>query len=257
MSGALITVAKLALVAASVLFSSLVARRFGPAAGGLLAGLPMIAGPIVALLLIDLPAEVVRGVCLATLSCQPALMAYLVVYAHAAQRLPWAACLALALAVFFAAGAGLLALGLSPLPAALLAMVSPLAGAALLPAAARQRSAAAQALPRVELAARVAVALAVAAGVMWGARHLSPGPAGLLLAAPITGIVLPSFMLPRHGPVATAALLGGFVRGQAGFVTFFVVSLLLLPRLPAAPAWLLAMAAAALLPWAWTRLRRG
>lgn len=256
MTGALVVTAKLALVAASVLFASLVARRFGPAAGGLLAGLPMIAGPIVGLLLIDLPADLVSAVCLATLSCQPALMAYLVAYAHAAQRLPWWACLALALAVFFMAGAALLALGLGPLPAALLAMLSPLAGAASMPAAARRLQAAAQSLPRVELAARVGVALAVAAGVMWGARHLSPGPAGLLLAAPITGIVLPSFMLPRHGPVATAALLGGFVRGQAGFVTFFVVALLLLPRLHPAAAWLLSMAAAAVLPWAWGRLRR-
>ena len=75
--------------------------------------------------------------------------------------------------------------------------------------------------------------------------------AGLLLAAPITGIVLPSFTLPRHGAQATGVLLAGFARGQVGFVTFFVVMLVGLPVLPAAASWGLAMLASALVPWVW------
>ena len=98
--------------------------------------------------------------------------------------------------------------------------------------------------------------MAVAAGVLWGAEHLSAGVAGLLLAAPITGIVLPSFTLPRHGGPATQALLAGFIRGQAGFVAFFVVMVLALPLLPPGVAWGAALGAAALLPWLVGRLRR-
>lgn len=46
---------------------------------------------------------------------------------------------------------------------------------------------------------------------------------GLLLAVPITGSVLPCFTLPRHGPAATASLMGGFVQGLNAFAAFFVV----------------------------------
>lgn len=254
----LLLAAKLALVAGTVLLASLVARRFGHAAGGVLAGMPMIAGPITALLLADLSAGAVRAVCLATLACQPALMLYLVVHAHLAQRWPWWACLAAALGVFFGGGALLLALPLPEWARIGLAAVSPLVGLRAMPRVGSGAALGPVTLPRIELACRVAVAVAVAAGVMWGAEHLSTGLAGLLLAAPITGIVLPAFTLPRHGGAATALLLGGFVRGQLGFVTFFVVMLVALPwvpPLPAALAWLLAMAAAGALPALWARAR--
>jgi hypothetical protein len=251
MPPALLLAAKLALVAGSVLAASLVSRRLGHAAGGLLAGLPMIAGPITGLLLIDLPNEAVRAVCLATLACQPALMAYLVSYAHLARRATWPVCLAVALAVFFASGALLLALPLPEWARVALTLVAPVLGLRAMPAGARSGVAGPVALPRVELACRIGVAVAVAAGVLWGAQHLRAGLAGLLLAAPITGIVLPSFTLPRHGAPATGVLLAGFARGQVGFVTFFVVMLIGLPTLAAAATWSLAMAASALVPWLW------
>lgn len=236
--------------------ASLAARRFGHRAGGVLAGLPMIAGPITGLLLIDLPPTQVHAVCLATLACQPALMAYLVACAHLARRRPWWDCLAGALAVFFAVGTLLLALPLPAWARALLAATSPLWGLRAMPRLKQGPRAGPVVLPRSELASRIAVAVAVAAGVMAGAEHLGPGPAGLLLAAPIAGLVLPAFTLPRHGAAATVLLLGGFVRGQLGFVCFFAVMLLALPRLPAPWAWLLGMASGGLLCGAWARLRR-
>lgn len=248
--------AKLALVAATVWLASLVSRRLGHAAGGLLAGMPMIAGPITGLLLVDQSADAVRAVCLATLACQPALMAYLVSFAHAAQRWRWWACLFVASAVFLACGALLLALPLPEWGRVALALVAPALGLRTMPRAARVGAAGPVALPRVELVFRVAVAVVVAAGVMWGAQHLSAGLAGLLLAAPIAGLVLPAFTLPRHGGPATAALLAGFARGQAGFVTFFVVMLMTLPVWPASVCWGLAMFGAGALPWTWAQIRR-
>ncbi len=236
--------------------ASLVSRRLGHAAGGLLAGMPMIAGPITGLLLVDQPADAVSAVCLATLACQPALMAYLVSFAHAAQRWRWWVCLLAASAVFLASGALLLALPLPDWGRVALALVAPVLGLRAMPHAAFIAQAGPVVLPRIELGCRVAVAMAVAAGVMWGAQHLSAGLAGLLLAAPIAGLVLPAFTLPRHGGPATAALLAGFARGQAGFVVFFVVMLLTLPHWHGAACWALAMSAAAVLPWAWARMRR-
>jgi hypothetical protein len=248
--------AKLALVAATVWLASFVSQRLGHAAGGVLAGMPMIAGPITGLLLVDQPADAVRAVCVATLACQPALMAYLVSFAHAAQRWRWWACLLGASAVFLAVGALLLALPLPEWGRIALALVAPVVGLRAMPRAALAGQVGPVRLPRVELACRVVVAVAVAAGVMWGAKHLGARLAGLLLAAPITGLVLPAFTLPRHGGPATAALLAGFARGQAGFVVFFIVMLLTLPHWPAAACWALAMVAAAMLPWAAAVMRR-
>ena len=252
---ALLLAAKVALVALVVLLATQAARRFGHGVGGLLAGLPMIAAPITGLLLLQLPPERVRGVCLATLVCQPALIAYLVTYAHAAGRWRWPVCLVLSLGVFAVLGTALLNLQL-PAPASLAgAVAAPFLGWLLMPAR-RAAAGPGAALPPSELAARIAVAMAVATGVLWGAEHLSAGVAGLLLAAPITGIVLPSFTLPRQGGPATQALLAGFIRGQAGFVAFFVVMVLALPLLPPGVAWGAALGAAALLPWLVGRLRR-
>jgi hypothetical protein len=239
--------AKLALVVASVLGASLVARRWGHAAGGRLAGLPVIAGPIIGLLLIDLPADRVRDICVATLQCQPALMAYLVLFALMARRFAWPVCLIASFLVYLGAGAGLLALDLPETLVVSLAVVMPALGQRAMP---RSSSAGARVeLPGVELVARLAVALAIAAAVLWGANHLPAGLAGLLLAAPIAGVVLPCFTLSRNGSAATAGLLAGFARGQHGFVVFFVVLVLALPLWPAGLAWAVAVVAAAATPW--------
>jgi hypothetical protein len=104
-------------------------------------------------------------------------------------------------------------------------------------------------VPRSELWWRLGAALVVAAGVIEGAATMPPAWGGVLLAAPITGNVLPAFTLPRHGPQATALLLRGFVHGQLGFAAFVIAMVLLLPALPAAPALGLAVAAALLAPW--------
>ena len=252
----LLLAAKVVLVAVVVLLATQASRRFGHAFGGLLAGMPMIAGPITGLLLTEVPPERVRSVCLATLVCQPALIAYLVTYAHAARHWRWPACLTAALAVFGATGWVLLQLPLPAWASVALAVAAPLLGWRAMPLRSGGPPRPATGMPHSELAARVGVAMAVAGGVLWGASHLSAAAAGLLLATPITGIVLPSFTLPRHGAAATAALLAGFIRGQAGFVAFFVVMLLALPGLPGGWAWALAMATSALVPWGLGRVGR-
>ena len=80
---------KLGLVAASVLFASLAARRFGHSVAGTLAGMPMIAGPIMGFLLLQQEPDQVRSVALATLVCLPATIAHMVVFAHSARTLRW------------------------------------------------------------------------------------------------------------------------------------------------------------------------
>lgn len=240
---------KLLLVAASALLSSLVAKRFGHAVGGTLAGLPMIAGPIMGFVLWATPVEGVRAIALATLVCLPATVAHLVTFAWSGTRWPWWLSLALANLAFFGLGMLMPQLGLPAWLVCLLALAVLALGGVAMP---RLRIApGAVDIPHAELACRVAAALLVAWAIIRSAGVAPAALSGLLLAVPITGNVLPCFTLPRYGAAATVALLRGFVRGLSGFGAFFVTLYLGLAAWPAgvayAAAWIAALMVASAL----------
>lgn len=233
---------KLLLVAVSVLLSTLAARRFGHAAGGAVAGMPMIAAPIIAVLLVDLPADQVRAIALGTLVCVPAAIAHIVSFAHAARRFRWPAGLAVALGVYLAAAAVLTQVALPPAAACALALLAPSLGLWAAPRSAHKP--AAVAVPGAEFVLRIAAAVAMALVIVLGADRLPAAVSGILLAVPITGSVLPCFTLPRHGAEATVSLLGGFVRGLHGFAAFFVALYLALAGMGKLAAFTLALGVA-------------
>ena len=240
---------KLLLVAASALLSSLVAKRFGHAVNGTLAGLPMIAGPIMGFVLWATPVEGVRAIALATLVCLPATVAHLVTFAWSGTRWPWWLSLALANLAFFGLGMLMPQLGLPAWLVCLLALAVLALGGVAMP---RLRIApGAVDIPHAELACRVAAALLVAWAIIRSAGVAPAALSGLLLAVPITGNVLPCFTLPRYGAAATVALLRGFVRGLSGFGAFFVTLYLGLAAWPAgvayAAAWIAALVVASAL----------
>ncbi|TMG98493.1 MAG: hypothetical protein E6H79_19645 [Betaproteobacteria bacterium] len=245
---------KLLLVAVSVLLATLAARRFGHAVGGAVAGMPMIAGPITAVLLIDHDAAQVRAIALATLVCLPASIVHIVSFAHAASRVRWPAGLVIALAAYLVAGALLTHLRLPPAAVCLLALAVPSIGLWLAP-----RGLAAHGpvtVPHSELALRIVAAVAMATAIIVGADTLPASLSGLLLAVPITGSVLPCFTLPRHGAAATASLMRGFIQGLHGFAAFFVTLYLALGSMDRASAFCVALIAsliAALLVQGWRR----
>jgi hypothetical protein len=238
---------KLTLVAASALLSSLVARRFGHGIGGTLAGMPMIAGPIMGFVLLQTGVAEVRAIALATLVCLPATVAHLIAFAWSSTRWPWPVSLLLANLAFFGLGALLPMLPLPPALSCVLALAVLAIGGTLMPRLPIARGSVD--IPQLELACRVVVAMAVAWLIIRSAGVVPAAVSGLLLAVPITGNVLPCFTLPRYGTAATVALLRGFVRGLSGFGAFFVTLYLGLAVWSAgaayAAAWLAALAAAA------------
>ena len=249
---------KLALVAASVLLASLVARRFGHAVGGTVAGLPMIAGPIMGFVLWQEPAQAARAIALATVVCLPATAAHLLTFAWCARRWHWALAWLAANVVFLAVGSVLTQLPLPPPWAAVAATASLVVGRACMPS--DRLAAGTVPIPRTELACRVAAAVALAWVIVRTAGVVPAALSGLLLALPITGNVLPCFTLPRHGAAATAALLAGFMRGLLGFLAFFVALVLLLEPAGNGPAYVAAWSAALLAAfglYAVPRWRRG
>lgn len=224
---------KLTLIPLSILTASLVSRRFGHSIGGVVAGLPLIAGPIVAILLIEQPPLPVAAITSATLQALPAALAFIAGYAWLSLRWRWLQCLAGATLAFLAVGLGLLALQPPPLAASALAVASPIIALLAMPRVPPLSGGVA--VPNTEILVRMTVAVAVAALIVLGSERFPARISGLLLVWPITGSVLPGFTLPLYGSTATVNLLRGFANGLFGFVTFFAAISLLLPRLAATP----------------------
>lgn len=234
---------KLALVAASVLLATLVARRFGHAVGGVVGGMPMIAAPICAILLVDQGAAAVQAIALATLICIPASVVHSVSVAWTARHAPWPVSVGFGLVLFTGVGLTLTWLRLPPAASCLLALAAPSLGRLASPRSAGLHGPVS--VPRAEIVLRLLAAVGMAAAVILSADAFPAAVSGLLLAVPITGTILPCFTLPRHGAQATSALMGGFILGLHGFAAFFVALYLGLDRFDPLPGFLLALAAAA------------
>lgn len=262
---------KLTLIPASILLASLAARRFGHNVSGVVSGLPLIASPIIGLLLLDQPNEMVTGIADATLASVPATFVFIVTYAWLARAgLRWWSCLGLAVAAFFASGALLASVAGPPMqqttlpPSAapglsltpLLTLLCPVLSLALMPRAVPVAPGGVR-VPRSEIALRMVCALTVGAVILLSAGRVPAALSGLLLAWPVTGSVLPSFTLPIHGRDATVNLLRGFATGLIGFVVFFnVLPLALRGGLDALTSFVASLAAAAFAGWLLHRWRR-
>jgi hypothetical protein len=233
---------KLALVAASVLLSTLAARRFGHAIGGAVAGMPMIAAPIMAILLIDHTAVQVQAIALATLACVPATILHIVTFSRIAPRFSWLTCVTTALLVFVVSGVLLTGASLPVTLVCLIALAAPAVGLQLVTQT--RGPAAAVAVPHTELVLRILAAVLMAAVIILGADALPAAISGLLLAVPITGTILPCFTQARYGPAATISLMAGFIRGLHGFAVFFLVLYFALGEFSRWVAFVAALAAA-------------
>jgi hypothetical protein len=237
-----VLILKLLLVATSVLLSTLAARRFGHAVGGAVAGMPMIAAPIMAILLFDQSAPEVRAIALATLACVPATILHIVTFAAVARGSTWPVSVSAALIAYSVAGALLTRAPFGPVVISVLALAAPIVG--LWIAAHQTPEPMPVHVPRVELVLRIAAAVAMAAVIIIGADTLPSAVSGILLAVPITGTILPCFTLQRDGAAATASLMTGFLQGLHGFTAFFLALYWGLAGLHPAIAFSVALAAA-------------
>jgi hypothetical protein len=237
-----VLVLKLALVAGSIFLATLVSRRFGHAVGGVVAGMPMIAAPVCAILLMDQEAPAVRAIALGALVCIPGSVVHSVSIAWTSRRLHWAASVASGLALFITVGVVLTWLNLPPVLSGLVALAAPSLGLLLSPP--KKPGAGRVNLPPLEFVLRLIAALVMAGAVILSADAFPAVVSGMLLAVPITGTVLPCFTLSRHGPEATAALMRGFVTGLHGFAAFFAALYLGLGVWNRLPAFALALTAA-------------
>jgi hypothetical protein len=228
-----------------VVGASLAVRRFGSRVGGVVGGLPVVAGPILLVYALvhgrSFAAHAAGGTLLGLVS----LTAFVVVYGRLAGRAGWLACLlagwlafALGTVVFssVAASAGV---------ALALAFAAFAIGLALLPRLKSEARAFAP-VPAWDLPLRAGFALALVLALTAAAGWLGPQLSGLLAPFPVITTVLATFTYAQHGQEETVRLLRGMLTGFAAFALFCFTLAVSLRGLGVAGAFALATAVALL-----------
>jgi hypothetical protein len=220
---------KLLLAPGFVVGASLTARRFGPRVGGLIAGLPVVAGPILLAYALAHGPSFAAGAAVGTLLGLVSLIAFVVVYAHLSARTSWAPSLLAGWLAFAAATALFSALSV-PAGAALAIAGAGLAlGLALTPSARRARPSDAP-HPSWDLPMRAASALALVLTLTAVAGWLGPRLSGLLAPFPIIATVLATFTHAQRGSDEVQRLLRWLLGGYGAFALFcFVLAVALRP----------------------------
>ncbi|MGO9319275.1 MAG: hypothetical protein ACLQBY_00470 [Solirubrobacteraceae bacterium] len=236
---------KLLLAPSFVVGASLAARRFGPRIGGLIAGLPVVAGPILLVYALAHGRVFAAGAAAGTLLGLVSLIAFVVVYGRLAGRVSWGVSMLAGWLAFAVATAAFSALSL-PLGVALaLAAVALAVGLACLPQPGGDPRLHATP-PSWDLPVRAACALALVLGLTAVAGWLGPQLSGLLAPFPIIATVLATFTHAQRGTDELLRLLRGLVSGFGAFALFCFTLAVSLHRLDTAAAFALATALALL-----------
>jgi hypothetical protein len=219
---------KVVLVPAFLAALTVAGRVWGPSVAGWLAGLPVVAGPIVLLLALERGPSFAAQASVASIAAIAASEAFNFAYAWSCRRVAWQ----LALVVGMVGWVGV-AILLTQLPAGLAWAVA----AACVAVAVSQSG-----LPRVtghvpaarlglgDLAVRMLAGALLTVAVTTLSASLGATWSGLLSVFPLLGIVLAVSAQRAHGADFVALLMRGMVIGRASFAAFFAVTATMLPR---------------------------
>ncbi|WP_322010526.1 hypothetical protein [Paraburkholderia sp. J12] len=243
---------KLTLVPLFLLIVSMSGKWWGPAVAGWLAALPVVAGPILWLLVLQHgPAFGARAAML-SLYAIFAVEAYNFAYAWTCRGRPWWVSLAAGLCAW-----GGTAVVLSMLPVSLawalgVALVAVLFGQSFLP---RSKAVAGGApLARADLAGRMFAGAALTFFVTALSTRLGPAWSGLFAVFPLLGSVLSVSSHRAHGADFVVTMMRGMVLGRFSFAAFCVVLALGLGRESSALVFAVAVAVALLVQWSSRRI---
>lgn len=247
---------KLALVPTFLLLVSVAGRLWGPAVAGRLAGLPLVTGPILFFLALEQGTEFTARASAAALSAVFASQCCSVMYAHAAQRLPWPMALSASLSTWFLAAWLLSALPMSmPIALALalgsLALATRLFPRVTLPTVTARQS-------HAELICRMIAGAALTLGVTWAGEIVGERWTGLLSVFPLLGSVLAVFSHRTFGAAYAAVILRGLTIGMYSFAAFCVALSMALPAFGVGGGFVVSVGTALAVQWLtrWVILRR-
>jgi hypothetical protein len=236
---------KLLLAPSFVVGASLAARRLGARIGGLIAGLPVVAGPILLVYALAHGRGFAAGAAAGTLLGLVSLIAFVVVYARLATRVSWAVSMLAGWLAFALATAAFSALSVPAGAALAIAAAGLFVGLALLPRPGVGRRTHA-APPSWDLPVRGLCALVLVLTLTAVAGWLGPQLSGLLAPFPIIATVLATFTHVQRGSDELLRLLRGLLSGFGAFALFFFTLAISLRGLGVAAAFALATAVALL-----------
>jgi hypothetical protein len=239
---------KMAVTAAFLLAATVTAERAGPLVGGLVATLPISAGPVYIFLALDHDAHFIAQSALGSLVTNPINAVYAVSYALIAQKRSLPVCLAGAFAVWLALSwaSGAIAWTL----ASAIALNVVLIGFAFWLSIPLRHIP----MPRVQtrwydLVLRAVMVALLVGTVITLSFHIGASASGNLAVFPI---VLTSIIIILHGRVggpATAAVMANAVIGLGGFAFAVVALVLTAERLGSALALTLSLAISLICNW--------
>jgi hypothetical protein len=248
----MLLVLKLFLVPALIALVSVAVRRWGPRVGGILASLPVVAGPVLFFLAIEQGTAFAAEAARFTLVALVAVAGSGLAYGWVAQRAPWWVTLPASWACFIALALGLHWARVRALPGLVIALASISASRALLPPIDTSRPPAATAIWDVPF--RMVSAMLLILVVTGIAGWLGPSLTGAFTPFPITLSVLLAFTHAREGAATMVRFLHGFMAGMWSFAVFCFALAMVLHPLGAVAGFALALAAqcavqAGLLAW--------
>lgn len=237
--------AKLLLAPSFVMVASLAARRFGARVGGLLGGLPVVAGPILLVFALTHGRAFAAQAATATLLGIVSLCAFILVYARLARRFSWTLSLLAGWLAFIAVSAAFTQISTDATQALVLALASLAATVLALPRPLPTTASPFQP-PSWDLPLRGASALVLVLAITALSGPLGPKLSGLLTPFPVVATVLATFTHVQHGEHQLVRIMRGFTIGLVAYVLFCFALALVLPQAAVAPSFLLAVSAALL-----------
>jgi hypothetical protein len=246
---ALTLIAKMAVTAGFVVAATVAAERAGPLVGGLVATLPLGAGPVYVFLALDHGARFIAASAVNSLAINNVNVIFALVYALLAQTQPLAVSLPAALVAWFVLAYGvhvvqwsLLSAGLTNIVviAACIALARPLRHVRIPPVRTYWYD---LALRAVMVAALVGITVSLS-------FRIGPGGSGILAVFPIILISVILILHRRVGGKPTAAVMANAVLGLVGFA--FACIVLHFTAVPLGAAIGLALALATSVAWGLT-----
>jgi hypothetical protein len=235
---------KLVLTPVLVGAASLAGRRWGPAVGGWLIGIPFTSGPIAFFLALSPGPRFAAAAAVGIMAGAMSQAAFCLAYSWVALRSAWALSL-LAATIAYAAATVVLDAVLLPVPPLFGVIIVVLVISLVLMPGQAGRLFDRVEFPRWDIPARIVVATSFVIVLTAAAPLLGARLAGLLAPFPLSGGVLAGFAHRIQGADPAVGVLRGLLLGLFAFATFFLALTLLLPA-GIAVAFALAIAAAVL-----------
>jgi hypothetical protein len=236
---------KVLLAPGLVVASTLVARRFGSRMGGIVGGLPAIAGPILFVIALQHSRSFASHAATGSVLGVIAVMGFILAYVAASTRygLRWPAAVAAGWTAFLVVLLVLEQVHVGAVVALCLAAAATAATLVLLPRPTLTAPVTGE-TPRFDVPLRAVCAIVPVVVVTAAAGLLGPHLSGLVASVPIITPVLAAFTQAQRGPREAARLLHGTATGFYGYALFCFTVSVTLRHLGVAASFALALAAA-------------